>query len=92
MKKRAWIGEVPTIFSACLGAYFGLSGGHYTGPPGALETTYFWLAIAFGLANIALIITTTILITSMRTNEKWQLLLDASRARLERERQTSGVV
>lgn len=91
-KKNSWMSEVPTIISAAFSAYFGLSGALYVGAPGVLETAYSWLALAFGVANVAVIISTTLLILKMRTNEKWRLILAATEAKVAAPRAvTAGV-
>ena len=91
-KKNSWKSEVPTIIGALFSAYFGFSGGLYIGAPGALETAYSWLAFAFGVANVAVVISTTLLILRMRTNEKWRLILTAAEAKVAAHRAATTAV
>lgn len=85
-KKNSWKSEFPTLISALVSAYFGLSGGLYIGAPGALKTAYSWLAFAFGVANVALVISTVVLMLSMRTHEKWRRILAATEAKVAARR------
>lgn len=92
MKKNRWIGEVPTLVGAAIAAYFGFNGGQYVDVPAPLDAVYTWLAFGLGLANIAVIITTLMLIFRIRTNEKWSRLLATAKAQLAARRSENEII
>ncbi|CAN7737970.1 hypothetical protein [Duganella sp. LjRoot269] len=85
-KKASWKSELPTLFGAAYGVYFGFSGGAYAGSPGILETTYSLFSAGFGVANLCVVITSIILMRTMRAHEKVRAQVDRYEALIaERE-------
>lgn len=69
-KKASWKSEIPTLFGAMYGVYFGFSGGAYVGSPGVLETIYSLFSFGLGTASLCVVVTSIILMKTMRAHEK----------------------